>query len=260
MVALFFSLNTPLLIVVLMAAAGASVGAGVALGGWLRHRHPHRQEGVGIIQGALFGLVGLLLAFGLSMSVGRYEDRRSAMVHETNAIGTVVLRAELLDEPHRSASLSLLPDYVEAVVRFSGVTPGTSQFEAANADIDVLFEQMWRVATQAMADDPVGNPPRLFIEALGVASDAHGVRVAGLGNQVPDEVAVLMLLASCAALAALGMHLSVVGRGLMSSVIAAAVVVAVLVVSFDLDRPYRGWITVPDAPLVQLRDSLTKGT
>ena len=35
---------------------------------------------------ALLGLVGLILAFGLALAVGRYEARRAAVVEEANAI------------------------------------------------------------------------------------------------------------------------------------------------------------------------------
>jgi hypothetical protein len=40
-----------------------------------------------------------------------------------------------------------------------------------------------------------------------------------------------------------------------TSLTTAAVVLIILFVSFDLDRPRRGFIEVPDTPLVQLRDS-----
>ena len=53
-------------------------------------------------------LVALLLAFGLTMAVGRYEARRNAVVLEANAIGTTYLRAQTLEEPMRTESLDLL--------------------------------------------------------------------------------------------------------------------------------------------------------
>ena len=60
------------------------------------------------MQAALVGLVALLLAFGLTMAVGRYEARRAAVVLEANAIGTTYLRAQTLEEPMRTESLELL--------------------------------------------------------------------------------------------------------------------------------------------------------
>jgi hypothetical protein len=41
----------------------------------------------------LAAMLGLLLAFTVSMAVGRFEDRQHAVVDEANAIGTAYLQA-----------------------------------------------------------------------------------------------------------------------------------------------------------------------
>jgi hypothetical protein len=54
----------------------------------------------------------------------------------------------------------------------------------------------------------------------------------------------------------LALYLALLGRGLITSLAAAAVVVLIVFISFDLDRPQRGFITVPSAPLIDLRASM----
>src|SRR5574338_642401 len=49
-------------------------------------------SGLGSIEGAVFGLMGLLLAFTFSGAASRFEARRQLIVQETNAIGTAYLR------------------------------------------------------------------------------------------------------------------------------------------------------------------------
>ena len=78
------------------------------------------------MQAALLGLVGLLLAFGLSLAVSRYEDRRANVVHEANAIGTTYLRAQTLAEPVRSRSMDLLVGYTRSAIRVSDEVPGSA--------------------------------------------------------------------------------------------------------------------------------------
>ena len=56
----------------------------------------------GYLLGSMLGLLGLLLAFSFGMVLNRYETRRELVTSEANAIGTAYLRAQLLDEPHRS--------------------------------------------------------------------------------------------------------------------------------------------------------------
>ena len=66
----------------------------------------------------------------------------------------------------------------------------------------------------------------------------------------------LQLCGSAIALGALALYLALLGRGLLTSLVATVVVLLILFVSFDLDRPNRGLITVPDRPLVEARASM----
>jgi hypothetical protein len=79
-------------------------------------------------------------------------------------------------------------------------------------------------------------------------------RVACLGNRVPTPVLVLEVAGAAITLAALASHLSTVGpRGVFTVMTAAGLVIVILLVTFDLDRPTRGLIRVPVSPLVQAR-------
>jgi len=54
------------------------------------------RAGVGPFEGALFALLGLLLAFTFYGATGRFDTRRQLIVDETNAIGATYLRLDLL--------------------------------------------------------------------------------------------------------------------------------------------------------------------
>ena len=79
----------------------------------MRHLSETLTEPFGVLQAAMLGVVGLILAFGLSLALSRYEDRRATVVDEANAIDTTHLRAQTLSEPIRSRSLELLVDYIQ---------------------------------------------------------------------------------------------------------------------------------------------------
>jgi hypothetical protein len=251
----FFRLSTAALAVLLIAVLAGSVAIGVLIGRAMRDRPGTRHETAGVVQGALLGLVGLLLAFGLSMAVGRYESRRALVVQEANDIGTTYLRAQLLAEPERSESLALLEDYTGAAIDVADAVPDTVAYRTAVANLEGLQGELWTLAGDAVDADPVGTGPRLYVETLNDMFDTHTSRVASLGNRVPTPVMVLLVFGSAVAVGALAFYLTLLGKGLATSLITAAVVLIILFVSFDLDRPRRGFIQVPDAALVQLRDS-----
>ena len=250
-----FRLSTAALAILLVAVLAGSVAIGVLAGRAMRDRPGTRHETAGVVQGALLGLVGLLLAFGLSMAVGRYESRRALVVQEANDIGTTYLRAQLLAEPESSRSATLLEDYTDAAIDVADAVPGTGPYREAVANVQRLQGDLWTLATDAVSADPVGTGPRLYTETLNNMFDTHTSRVASLGNRVPTPVMILLVLGSAIAVGVLAFYLTLLGKGLATSLITAAVVLIILFVSFDLDRPQRGFIQIPDAALVQLRDS-----
>ena len=253
---MFFSLSSLTVALLVLAVVGAVTAAGVLLGRLLRRHSDALREPFGVMQGALLGVVGLILAFGLSLAVGRYEDRRAAVVAEANAIGTTYLRAQLLAEPQRTRSLALLREYTDLAIRLSHEVPGSSDMKRTAAAEGVVQRRLWALAGEALDEAPVASGPRLYVDSLNSTIDMQTVRISGLNNRVPGAVLALEVIGAALALGLLGLYLSVVGRGVLPVVLAAALVSMLLLVTFDLDRPVRGLITVPSTPLESLRASM----
>jgi len=225
----------------------AAIGA--LLGRRNRHVAGSLKEPFAILQGALLGVVGLLLAFGLSLAISRYEDRRANVVSEANAIGTTYLRAQTLAEPIRSRSLALLVGYTRTAVTLSDHVPGSAQAHDAAARERTIQNQLWRLAGTALAQAPLASAPRLYVETLNEMIDDETVRVAALSNRIPTAVLVLEVLGSAIALGLLAAYLAIAGRGETAVGLAAVLVAFLLLVTADLDRPTRGLIRVPDSAL-----------
>jgi hypothetical protein len=99
----------------------------------------HSQEGY--LVGSLLGVLGLLMAFSFSMALDRYEERRHLVVQEANAIGTSYLRAQLLDEPHRTRLSRLLVEYTD-----NRVALGTGQHAGLERQLEIndeLLADIW---------------------------------------------------------------------------------------------------------------------
>src|SRR5215213_4325404 len=246
---IFFRLTSWELGLLFFAVILGATGLGVYLGRRVRHLSDTLKEPFGVLQAALLGLVALLLAFGLSLAVSRYEDRRSNIVTEANTIGTTYLRAQTLPEPIRSRSLDLLVRYTRSAVRLSDEVPGSAGADDARARQERTGRRLWRLAAEALDLAPTASAPRLYVETLNEMLDAETVRVAALSNRVPTAVLVLEVLGSALALALLAAYLAIVGRGVPAVVLASGLVAFLLLVIADLDRPTRGMIQVPDTAL-----------
>lgn len=222
---------------------------GVFLGRRVRHLSDTLKEPFGVLQAALLGVVGLILAFGLSLAVTRYENRRDAVVDEANTIGTTFLRAQTLPEPMRTQSLVLLRTYGVSAVSLTNYIPGSTQALAAIDREDELQRRLWTLNGRALALQPVNTAPRSYEESLNEMIDAQATRIAGLNNRVPGAVLFLEILGAALALGLLATYLAIVGRGVVAVSLAAVLVTGLLFVICDLDRPTRGPIQVPDAAL-----------
>ncbi len=247
---MFFRLSSWELGLLIFAVIGGASALGVLAGRYMRVHSDRYREPIGVLQGALLGVVGLILAFGLSLAVGRYQDRRADVVTDANTIGTAYLRAQTIAEPQRTRSLALLRRYNDLAIRVTHEIPGGAAIRATSAQQGELQRVLWRLAGEALDARPRDSAPRLYVDSLNQMIDQQTVRLSGLNNRVPDAVLWLELLGAAAALGLLALYLSVLGRGLVSIFAAAALVSFLVLVTFDLDRPTRGLIEVPATPLL----------
>jgi hypothetical protein len=252
----FFSLPTWAVALIIFGIVGAVTTAGYLTGLYLREHEAKLREPYGVLQGALLGVVGLLLAFGLSLALGRYEDRRAALVTEANAIGTSYLRSQLLAEPVRTRSLALWPRYADLVLRTTKEVPDSSALHRTTAAEGILQRRLWRLGGQAVGAAPLATAPRLYEDSLNAVFDAQAARLSALNNRVPGAVLALEVFGAAVALGLLALHISILGRGLVAMIGATLLVTLLLLVIFDLDRPTRGLIKVPSSPLAEVRASM----
>ncbi len=252
-----FERSSLVLALILFAIVLGTTVLGLVLGRNLRHLSDSLTEPFAVLQASLLGVVGLILAFGLALAVDRYESRRAAIVTEANAVGTTYLRAQTLPEPSRSRSLSLLPRYTGTAIRLSRSVPSSAQARAADANGQRIERTLWRLAAHEMSAAPTASAPRLYVETLNDMIDADSARVSALDNRVPTAVLILEVAGAALALGLLAAYLAVLGgRATAAVLLAAGLVALLLLVTFDLDRPTRGFIRVPATPLTDLRTSM----
>jgi hypothetical protein len=252
----FFQLNTVVVALMLFGLMIGATAVGHLIGRSARDKPEGHSESFGVMQGAMLGFMGLVLAFGLSLAVGRDEDRRAAVVAESDAIGTAYLRAQTLEEPVRSKSIDLLRQFTDHSIRIARTVPASAEQDAAVTDSERTQRELWSEAGDALQDQPTATATRLYVESLNESFDSQSRRIYGLDNRVPTAVLVLEVVGAAIALGLLALHLAALGRGLTTVLVAAVLVALTLVVTLDLDRPVRGLIQISATPLIDVRASM----
>lgn len=82
------------------------------------------HEGIGVVEAAVFALLGLLLGFSFADGTSRLEARRQLIVQETNAISTAYDRLDLLPaNDHAIAAILVANPFVTSLWHSAGKVP-----------------------------------------------------------------------------------------------------------------------------------------
>ena len=82
-------LNSTLFAIITFTGILGSLLLGNRVGTIALAKNPEGEnKSIGAIEGAVFGLLGLMVAFTFSGAASRFEDRRHLITEEANAIGT----------------------------------------------------------------------------------------------------------------------------------------------------------------------------
>lgn len=235
--------------------AGLLSAAG--LGSWMGRRQHCSSEGadhLGTIQGAILGLLALLLGFSFSSASDRYGARTQLIVDEANAIGTVWLRTDLIPGAGREATRDLLRRYVVQRLAYYDASDPSARASSA-AEMGSLQKQLWTTAVGASKDSP--QFANILLPAMNELLDAEARRSNASGRHLPTLVVCLLITCALVAVAAVSYAMGVSGRQarVLTSTL-AFLLASVLWTIIDLDHPRRGLIRTGQQPLLQLQHSI----
>lgn len=214
-------------------------------------------KNISTLESAILALLALMIGFTFAMALSRFEDRREAVLHEANAIGTTALRARLLPPPHSAEALKLLREYVKIRLDLAQRVPSPVELSAAIARSNEIQEALWQQAKAVAKKDNAMVPTGLFIQTLNEMIDNQETRLTALRNRVPNVV--LFALYGIAAVAA-GFTGYASGlearRSRLPVYITSILICAVILLIQDLDRPSAGFITTSQQPMVDTAASI----
>jgi hypothetical protein len=215
------------------------------------------EAGVGTVQGAVFALLGLLIAFTFSGAASRFDMRRQLVVDETNDIGTAYLRLDLLPVEAQPELREKFRNYVDARLAIYRKLPDMAAAQDEMVKANRLQGEIWRQSVAASKGQSASAAaPLLLLPALNAMIDITTTRT--MAAQIHPPMIIFALLFGLALVSSL-----LVGYGMAGSnarnwlhMLGLAFVMAVSVyVILDIEYPRLGFIRVDDfdRALVDLR-------
>jgi hypothetical protein len=217
------------------------------------------MSGLGVIDAAVFGLFGLLVALTFSGAASRFDARRHLIVDETNSVGTAWLRLDLLPAGEQSDLRELFRRYVDSRLSTYRKLPDVPAAEAEIAESTRIQVQIWDKAVAACEMKRENATTTLVLGSLNSMIDIVTTRTAATRLHPPLVIFELLFVLGlcCALLAGFGMAGSK-RRSWVHTIAFGAVIACSIYVIVELEYPRLGMIRVDDADrvLVELRESM----
>ena len=217
------------------------------------------RTGISAVEGSLFGLLGLLIAFTFSGAASRFDARRQLITQEANNIGTAWLRLDLLPAEGQPELRDIFRRYLDSRLLTYKKLPDIEAAEAELRRSIALQGEIWEKAVAAVKAGPPGPTGSLLLNALNPMFDMVSTRTAAARTHPP--LAIYLMLGSLALAAALLVGYGMAGaksRSLVHVVLYAAALSLTVYVILDLEHPRLGLIRVDafDRSLYELRESM----
>jgi hypothetical protein len=198
-------------------------------------------EGLGAVEGGVFGLMGLLIAFTFGSAAVRFETRRSLAVEEVNDIGTAYLRLDLLQPAAQAKLRDAFRRYVDSRIAVYEGLPDLDVARVPLARMAELQNEIWRESVTACGEVASSAPAMLLLPALNTMFDITTTRTVAFQSHQPTIIFVMLALAmlACSLLAGFEMGIGS-GRNWLHVVCFAAVLTIAFFVILDLEYPRVG--------------------
>ena len=182
------------LAVALFLAMLVLIEAGRRIGAARLARDPDgRPLGAGAAEAAVFGLLGLLLAFTFSSAASRFQDRKDLVRQEANAIGTAYLRIDLTPGDAQAELRQLFRRYLDVRLATYSNVADENATQARLAEGAALQGDIWTKAVKACASPGAARDAALLLlPALNEMFDITTTRIMATRNHPP--VAIFLLL------------------------------------------------------------------
>ena len=215
-----------------------------------------------VLEGGLFGLMGLLIALTFSTSASRLEARRQVVVDEANAIGTAWLRIAQLPEARQRPIRHLFRQYVETRLAFFRDAGNLQLATNALDRTKALQDEIWSQGVVACAESPSTATAILFLPALNSMIDLTTTSTMLAKNHLPWLIRGLLIFSPlvCAFLGGIE-SAPRTRREWMPAILFAVLLSLTVYVILDLDYPRVGLIRVDpvDEAMIELGISMGSG-
>ncbi|MGE3319182.1 MAG: hypothetical protein AB7I18_07775 [Candidatus Berkiella sp.] len=219
------------------------------------------KMGITEVEGAIFALLGLMIAFTFYGASQRLDVRRQMIVSETNAIGTAWLRIDILPDASQQQIRMLFKEYTQARLGINQKLPDVTAAQEQLAIANRLQDEIWQVAVLACKASPSPMVGLLVLPALNDMFDNATAHNTSLMTHPPFMIFFTLIFLILISSFYVGYALAGAKRAnWLHGTGYALVMLGIFYVIIDFEFPRVGFIHLGayDKPLIELSDKMGK--
>ena len=218
------------------------------------------RSSLGTVEGAVFALFGLLMAFTFSGAASRFNEKRMLIAEEVNTVETAYLRLQLVPQGAQTPLQELFRQYLDSRLETYRKLPDMQAAGLEMAKSKKLQDEIWTNAvTATRLSNSHADAGKLLLPALNNMIDIATTRTMALQSHPPRIIFALLF--------ALGLICSLLAGYRMASgqnrswlhVLGFTVITVIIVyVILDIEYPRAGLIRLETADqlLLHARESM----
>ncbi|MFN3233813.1 MAG: hypothetical protein ACE365_00150 [Gammaproteobacteria bacterium] len=227
---------------------------------WLESRSVSRKnEGIQVTQSAIFALLGLLLAFTFSGALTKFDQRRTLMINEANAISTLHLRFSLLHPNAQNVLNQDLRSYLDLRLKIYSALPDINAARSYYLKSLAAQDKLWKDIITNISQSKSPYDYLLILPTVNEVFDIANTRINLVKMHPPYYLFFLLVFIALISAFLVGSTIFEKRKVSPLHIIIFSLVITVVIFSIiDMEYPRIGFIRVNsfDRVLINLQEKL----
>jgi hypothetical protein len=228
---------------------------------WLAKNPTDDRKGLERVEAAIYGLMGLLIAFTFFGAAERFDHRRELIVRETNHIGTAYWRLDLLPPASQPMLKDAMRRYLDSRLAVYRSFSDPQAIRARMAESVEIEAEIWKSAVAAVgsAGTNANAVTTLVLSSLNEMMDIATVQTMARESHPPRVIYAMLIAMVLAGSLFAGFEMAASNHQSWFHIIAFALLLSIAIfVILDLEYPRVGAIRIDDfdQALIDLRQRM----
>lgn len=212
------------------------------------------KEWIGIVDGPILAVYGLLLAFAFSGAMHRHDERKKIIVEEANALARGYFQVDLMPSAEQPQLRALMKDYLRTRLNCYRLRSDQAAYQLETLHSYQIQDQLWKSVIKATNSNVDRRAALMILSTLSELRSLTTSRKVLASFHPPTIIMLFLLTLSLVASFLLGYQISMLKKKSWPHIFLFLGFVAFTnYLIIDLEYPKVGWIQIDDSEIM-IRD------